>query len=182
MFDKRKERFVIGEELTIEEFEYLAKLSRNKPSGLNLSREENLLLKYCYAITNSSFYMFNKDGQEFARMKNDDTKQAMFDMFVYTVNMQAVSGVSLSEGLVITENSVLPALFGAYDQDIIEFALLQEGIRIQCDSQAFEDVDTSRLSYGKKYNLEQGKPVSANDLADSIQMKLEALDEKEIEY
>lgn len=178
MFDKEKERFVIGEDLSFEEYEYLAKLSRNMPSGLNLTRDETLLVRYCYAIFNSTFYMHDAQGKEFYRKPSDETKKAMFDMYVYTLNMQATSGIS--DELVIPESSIIPALFGGYDQDVIEFALLQQGKRIQCNTEAFENVTAYRIAYDRKYSLVKGAPVSVNDLADSIQKKLADLDEKEI--
>ena len=180
MFNLNKNRFVIGEEITLEELEEFAKLDRNsKPH--NLTREERLLLKYCYAIQNTTFYINNVKGEELARMENNEIKKAILDTFMYTLNMQATSTVSLKEGLTLTGNSILPSLLGGYDQDVVEFALLQKGIKIKCDTQDFKFASAYRLEYGKTYDLEPCQPISVRELADSVQAKVEAMNEIEAE-
>lgn len=78
-------------------------------------------------------------------------------------------------------NSLMPALLGLYDQDVIEFALLQQGIRIKCNSDDFKIVATGRLEYEHTYALEKDTPVSIRELADSVQAKVEVMNEIEAE-
>lgn len=172
MFDRFENNFHIGEELSIEEYKKYAKLDRStKPH--NISRDERLLLKYCYAMINSLYYMHQTDGTRVIDRPSNEATKAMFDIYVFTVNKQIVDRVRLTNRLTIKFNDLIPSLLGGYDQDVIEFALLQAGYRIKCDTEAFNNIAGIRLQYGKEYALELIKPITMRELADSIEAKIE---------
>ena len=183
MYDKLNRKFVVGEELSIEEYIKFGRLDRDYLKPKNLTRDERVMLKYCYAIMNSLYYIEDAKGEYFIWKENNEIKKAMFDMYVYTLNKQATSShLFTDQTITIKESAFMPGLLGGYDQDVIEFALLQQGYRILSNTDAFRDVLAYRIKYGSTYALKQCKPVSIRELADSIEQKIkEAKEEMELE-
>lgn len=187
MYDKTVEEFRLGDDLTVAEITKFANLDRdysNKP--IDLSRNENLLLKYCYAIKNASCYILKEQGA----LNNKDKVQAYYDMLIYTINntvKQSIQHKSVCAGkgldYVAQRNistfdcegfNLFADQLGLYKYDVIQFALLQAGF----EAEAFEN---KRL-FDRCPNaivLVPCEHVSVKKLADSILAKLE--DESESE-
>ena len=171
MYDKTVEEFRLGDDLTVAEITKFADLDRdysNKPR--DLSRNEDLLLKYCYAINNACYYIFKEQGA----LNNKDKLQMFYDMLIYTINDTVNQRIQNRYSFDCKSFDFFEDKLGLYKYDVIQFALLQAGF----EAEAFEN---KRL-FDRCPNaivLVSCKPVSVRELADSILAKLEDESENE---
>ena len=182
MFDKEKKRFVVGEELTLEDIRVIGGLNRACSKALNesLTRDEKLFIKYCYALNNALYYIpLNGDSTLKHSKKEESERKAMVDMFAYILNQESLAMLSPSNKVKFAEFS-LPQVQG-YSQDIIEFALLQAGKRVVCEKYRYGDLDSSRFNLDLYYETKPCEPISMKELTDSIGAKIEAEYAKEFE-
>lgn len=188
MYDKTFEKFRLGGDLTVDEIKKFANLDRdlcNRPK--NLSRNEDLLLKYCYAIHNACYYILKEKDA----LNNKDKLQMFYDMLIYAINdtvKQSIQHKSVCAGIGLDHYAAQRNLstfdcegfnlfadqLGLYKYDVIQFALLQAGF----EAEAFED----RRMFDRCPNaivLVPCEHVSVKKLADSILAKLEDESENE---
>ena len=168
MYNKKEERFEIGEKLTLDEIKKFAALDRNLT--ISVTREERLLLKYCYALNNATFYMQTEDGRLHDH-NNLDERKAMIDMFAYLLNVESLAMVNSNRKIKFNDPKIMR--IGGYNQDIIEFALLQAGYRVICDDYNNSDINAYRFDSDREYSVERCRPLDVRELADSINAKLE---------
>lgn len=181
MYDIKNQRFVIGEELTLEEVEKFAIQSRSfrdKSHRDTFSRDELLLMKYCYAIKNALFYMPTTECSSLSRdnSKSPEELKAMVDMFAYLLNRESLFQLDRDKNVQFEDTDLMR--IGGYNQDIIEFALLQAGRRVVCDKYYYnDDLNAGRFD-SSKYKTIPCTPVSVRELADSINEKIKASEEE----